>query len=560
MDTEASSVFYKSSRNDLTCATDIDAPEIKPGTRISSRAVSHSSRSPAGSLNASKHAGHEQKRPRLLAPRTAQLSREAPAEAAQSNKRTTAVSQSQFTNQKTSHRYVEHVRPQRSNDQRSIELQEPDEARSGQPSGRSRTAWESTSDEFNTRSRARRQACGTAASIWKYAANDSHYEDEINVYDDNYNNEERSEGRDSEYEEEDELVEDVRAQNCDWGTSGESGKVDSDRRTAEDRLLLEEEEEAAAGYAGNRYSIQNLDEDADEARSKHTSNNEIGPIIEKQDFCQNSEEENEAIQQQLRLSQRSSDQANRRMKNGRKLALHQHSAAQGKTHTTKSDVQDTYHHARPVEARRGKRMVVYVEGQCSSYPDRGSLRPPTSQRGERFIKSPSFKHSCPKGPWFGSPEFDDPVQLSNRANNSSNQSAQGHVNAQHSTRQRRAAKECAPSAAEKEKQRARNRWEATQSVAWEAEHGAGRVVTGNPGEEADHEDSPIATVSTSRGFEPGRGMSGMGAETDSDSDSESERDSQNGSANGSRKMAQAQNLGSRTSSSSSSESSRNALI
>lgn len=205
-----------------------------------------------------------------------------------------------------------------------------DEAQSGQLSDGLRTAAQSGQDKPPTRSvepvqppRADARRCDSPS----YGYSDEQRE----AGDDGYNGDNGGAHSEPEYGdgEDDDCV---QPQDCDWGTNGGGAPADWDRINAEDQMFLNgDDEPAPLGSPMPNHDVYPVDRHPDQPKEA---------IIDENDFCENSEEERRAINQQLRLSQHSSAQNDHATQPAKRAdAREKSSAARGKARATESQLQ-----------------------------------------------------------------------------------------------------------------------------------------------------------------------------------------------------------------------------
>lgn len=240
---------------------------------------------------------------------------------------------SQLPDQQRDRRDIPRIYP------RNVDNKEPGRALGEPPSYQLsdslQTAANNIPDELAFRSQEEILLPRPTSSSWKasqygYSDRESEAKDDEDHEDDNIDQSEDDCG----YGEDEEWNENVRPEECDWGQNGESGPADWDRINAEDQAFLN----ANGVHAGLR-------EDDD-----LTGNHDVKPpgrhgeaTINEADYSKDSEEEERAIEHQLRLSQRSSEQIDNLTQHESKADARDHtSAAKGKGRASDSQSRATY--------------------------------------------------------------------------------------------------------------------------------------------------------------------------------------------------------------------------
>jgi hypothetical protein len=261
--------------------------------------------------------------------------------------------------------------------------------------------------------------------------------------------------------------ENLRTQDCDWGTNGGDGKADWERINAEDQEFRNDHD-THIQYADHG------DEDAAGPSSNHKTTMRERRTLEEADFCQNTEDEHEAIEQQRRLSQRSAEEAARRKKHRDAATVPEGSTGGCKALTTEAEM----HQPKPAHVNRSRGILQGRAGSLSG-PSTGRLRAVRPERHQRQIISSPAPRLHPDHSWPDDSDIGDPPRLPNQARNRTSQPGQQHS---HFLRRQQGQGPGHPQQgqeddsetrnATRESQRVFNRWQAGQSEAWEAEHGA----------------------------------------------------------------------------------------
>lgn len=149
-------------------------------------------------------------------------------------------------------------------------------------------------------------------------------------------------------------------------------------------------------------------------------------IIDDSDFCQDSKEERQTLDHQIRLSPRSSQQAICQ-KRGCGSGSQEQSTGKGKTRATESEVRDFFH-PRPWGTSPFKEDEA---SPCNTtHPIKGrqfQLTPATQAGKSRHNPHPFQQEDFS----LGSPELGTPIDRSSRAINASNQVNQTQANLHH---------------------------------------------------------------------------------------------------------------------------------
>lgn len=361
---------------------------------------------------------------------------------------------------------------------------------------------------------------------------------------------------------------------CDWGHNGEQSNVDWDRINVEDEIIQKEIHEsrlaAAKDHGVGVTHMERIQPCGGERNAK----------IDEDDFCRK-QKRRQALEQQLRLSQRPSERVYRRMGHIRKPAPSASKAVKSRQKATSFEAQDMYT-SKSIYGRRPNLTRNAAAGPSDKSHGRDSSAAHIPSQNHANSPSPleaqgseTFSLGSPELSFYGeaSGHTRDPPSSRNTSrrasgqveNPSSSQNSRSQYKTQQRKRQSREAEGKRPRArptAEKEAQRARNRELARKSEAWEAEHKARGNVTDDEEETSADDgdgrggDAVISESSNSRRqAEGGRGCFTIKVESDSDSDSSS--DSQNGQLlrTGAPQRRQAERQSSTTSSGSSSTSS-----
>ena len=320
-------------------------------------------------------------------------------------------------------------------------------------------------------------------------------------------------------------------EDCDWGANGETSKADWDRINAEDQLLLDE---IASGLplGGNANGMIEHDKETWEIPSNERGhNNASAGIVDDLDFSRDSDEEQQALEQLLRLSQHSSQQMDRsQRRNGESSRQAQRSgkANKGPISSQACEMYDIEQVQAPIVDRRSRRPMKSNSSRSSVTPgpvihreQRSGLSPfhdndfpfgssdPSNTQQIRSRSTQPHRHFGPS-PHSQSTQFSRPARHSSRAQRPSNQSYQcefsnrGRANRpRHEARQ---AEEQIRRLAEKERVRARNRELARKSEEWEALHR--RRVDGETGEHEDHDVTEAEREGDTRGVGAASGSTG----------------------------------------------------
>jgi hypothetical protein len=408
---------------------------------------------PAGkSHHASKQLGRELKRPRLIVPPNAQPFEKIPAQGDQTMQQATVSPQTELTEAGKYIRCVPQIRTTTGDDHCRRQPNHTERC-SEQSSEGFKTAVENMPDERDMERGREMQSGRTDASSSGIAGHDNNDEAEkCQKYRENRDDDERD-GQDSEEESNENLC----AQDCDWGTNGGDVNVDWERINAEDREFRDD-------HDTHMQPADHGDEDGNEDGAGPISNQDTfvrkPRTLEDADYCQNTEDEQEAIEQQRRLSQRSAKEAARRKKHRGAAGIPEASAGEPKAHATRSEM----HQPVPAHFNRSRSTL---EGRASSLsgPSTGKLRAVQPEQDQRpFISSP-VPRLRPDRSWPGSSDVADPQRLRRVHSQTRNRTSE-------SNQQRGPEVDSGDCVATRESKRAFNRWQAGQSEEWEATYGA----------------------------------------------------------------------------------------